>query len=121
MPEIASSEYEIVLFYNPKSNLARSTYAYAKGEGLPLRDVDITKDMPTGTQLEEIADRLNTNIEGLLNREHPEFEKLYEDSSFEDEDWIKILHKNPEFLKEPIAIRGHQAIFVKTPSELSRL
>ncbi len=120
MPELATSEYEIVLFYNPNSPSGEKTLGYAKGEGFPLRDVDILQNEFTGMQLEEIAELLHVPIDGLVNKEHPDFEE-YKDDDFSEVDWIKILRKNPKLIKEPIAIRGHKAIFVKTPSDLSRL
>lgn len=120
MSELAVSEYEILLFYNPNSPSGAETLAYAKGEGYPLRDVDIIKNHFTGTQLEELAERLNVPIDGLINKEHSDFVN-YKNDDFSDDDWIKILRKNPQLIKEPIAIRGHQAMFVKTPSDLSRL
>ena len=120
MPELAVSEYEILLFYNPNSPMGAKTLGYAKGEGYPLRDVDILKNQFTGTQLEELAERLNVPIDGLVNKEHPDFNN-YKSNNFSDNDWIKILRKNPQLIKEPIAIRGHQAMFVKTASDLSRL
>lgn len=48
MPELATSEYEIILFYNPNSPSGKKTFAYAKGEGFPVRDVDILKHLFTG-------------------------------------------------------------------------
>lgn len=120
MSELATSEYEIVLFYNPNSPTSEKTLSYAKGEGIPVRDVDILKNQFTGTQLEEIAERLGLKVGGLINKDHSEFES-YKDADFSDDDWIKILRKNPRLIIEPIAIRGNQAIFVKTPSDLSRL
>jgi arsenate reductase len=121
MPEIATSDWEIVLFYNPNSPSASKTLGYAKGEGLPVRDVDILKNPITGTQLEDLAGLLKVSIAGLVNREHPEYEEMFGSAELSDEDWIKVLRKNPEFIKEPIAIRGKHAIFVKTPSDLSRM
>lgn len=121
MPELASSEREIILYYNPDKPSASKTLAYAKGEGFALEDVNIITNKFTGTQLEELANRLKVSLEELVNKDHPDFDGRFHDSNFSDDDWIKILQKNPQFLKEPIAIRGHQAIFVKTPSDLSRL
>ncbi len=121
MPELVSSEEEIILYYNPNSPSGKKTLSYAKGEGYAVRDVDILKNKFTGTQLEELAERLNVPLDGLINKEHPDFDGRFEHSEFSDNDWIKVIQKSPQFLKEPIAIRGHQAIFVKTPSDLSRL
>ncbi len=121
MPELATSDWEIVLFYNPNSPSASKTLGYAKGEGLPVRDVNVLKNPITGTQLEELASLLKVSIDGLVNKEHPEYEEMYGNAAFSDDDWIKVLRNSPQFLKEPIAIRGQHAIFVKTPSDLSRL
>lgn len=121
MPELSNSEREITLYYNPNSPSASKTLGYAKGEGFALRDVDIIKNKFTGTQLEELASSLKVTVEGLVNKDHPDYDELLHDSNFSDDDWIKVLQKNPKFLKEPIAIRGHQAMFIKTPSDLSRL
>ena len=91
MPEIATSEWEIVLFYNPSRPGSQKTLAYAKGEGLPLRDVDIIKNQFTGTQLEELAGRLGLPIDGLVNKEHPHYDRHYANADFDDEGWIKIM------------------------------
>ena len=120
MSELAVSECEILLFYDPNAPIGAESLGYAKGEGYALRDFDILKNKFTGMQFEDIADRLHVPIDGLVNKDHPDFER-YKDDSFSDDDWIKILQKNPQLIKQPIAIRGHQAIFVKTPSDLSRL
>jgi len=121
MGEIATSNREVILFYNPNSVIAEKTLAYAKADGLPIRDVDIIKTPITGTQLEELADRLHLSIDGLVNKQHPEFKKRFGNPNLSDDDWIKVIHKNPEFIKEPIAIRGDKTILVKTPSDIVKL
>ncbi|MCX7548925.1 hypothetical protein OS188_13285 [Xanthomarina sp. F1114] len=121
MPELASSEREIILYYNLDRPNASKTLGYAKGEGFALRNINILTNKFTGTHLEELASKLKVSIEGLVNKEHSDFNEGLYNSNFSDEDWIKVLQNNPKFLKEPIAIRGHKAIFVKTPSNLSRL
>lgn len=120
MSELATSEYLIILFYNPTSPIGKQTLAYAIGEGHQVREIDILKYRFTGTLLKDLANRLKVPIEGLINKQHPGFEK-YIDSSFSDHDWITVLRENTALIKEPIAIRGHQAMFVETPSNLSRL
>lgn len=121
MGEIATSNWEVILFYNPNSVMAKKTLAYARADGLPIRDVDILKTPFTGMQLEELADRLHISIDCLVNKEHPDFKKNYEDPNLSDNDWIKIMRKNPQFIKEPIAIRGDKTILIKTPSDIVKL
>ncbi len=121
MGEIATSDWQVTLFYNPNSIIAKKTLAYTKAEGFPIREVDILKTPFTGTQLEELADRLNLKIGELVNKNHPDFEKHFGHPNLSERDWIKILKKNPELLKEPIAIRGDITILVKTPSDIIKL
>lgn len=120
MSKLATSDQLIILFYNPDSPISKQSLAYAKGEGTQVREVDILQYKFTGSLLKDLADRLKVPIEGLVNKEHPDFEK-YEISDFSDEDWITFLRENTELIKEPIAIRAEKAMFVKTPSDLSRL
>lgn len=121
MGEIATSNRLITLFYNPNSVIAEKTLAYAKADGLPIREVDILKTPFTGTQLEELAEGLHMNIDGLANKEHPDFKKYFGNPNLSDEDWIKILCKNPQLINEPIAMRGDKTILVKTPSDIVKL
>ncbi len=121
MGEIATSDWQVTLFYNPNSTIAKKTLAYTKAEGFPILEVNVLRFPFTGTQLEELADRLNLKIDGLVNKDHPDFEKHFGHPELSDRDWIKILKKNPELLKEPIAIRGDLTILVKTPSDIIKL
>lgn len=52
---ISTSEGQITLFYNSKSQRGKQTVAYARSHGLPLEKVDILKTPLTGTQITEIG------------------------------------------------------------------
>jgi len=121
MGEIATSNREVILFYKPNSIIGKKALAYAKAEGHVVRDVDILRTPFTGTQIEEIADRLQLPVGELANQDHPDFKKYFGQPKLSDRDWIKILRKNTEFIKEPIVIRGDITILVKTPSDIVTL
>lgn len=121
MSELATSEREIVLFYNPDTPVARNVLGYVATEGLPIREVDIIKTPLTGVQLEEIAGMLSVSIGDLVNKNHDEFSDEMQKADLDDNGWIHFLQKNPKFLRQPIAIRGKKAIFAETASLLSRL
>ena len=52
--------------------------------------------------------------------EHPDFIKLYgKDNDLEgDDDWIKVLQKNPSVVTQPILVNGNKAMQVNTPSDV---
>lgn len=89
MREIATSNRQITFFYRSKSIRAKKTLAYAKAEGLPIQEIDILKTKLTGTQIAELADKLNMSISDLVNQEHPSYTSHFEHHNFSDRDWIK--------------------------------
>lgn len=95
--------------------------AFAKAEGLPIQQIDILKTKLTGTQIAELAGRLNINIEDLINQEHPSYRVHFEHHDFSSEDWVKMIQHKPEILKQPIALRGDKTILVETPTDVTKI
>ena len=121
MGEIATSDRMITLFYNSNSRRAKQTLAYARAEGLPVEEVDLLKTPLTGTQILELADRLQLEVRDLVNQEHPSYKRHFEPHEFSTEDWIKLIRKNPGVMKQPIALRGNLTILVETPSDIIKI
>jgi len=121
MGEIATSERQITLIYNPKSVRAKQTLAYAKAEGYPIREINISRTKLTGTQIAELADKLNCKIKDLVNQSHPAYKKQFEYHDFSENDWIKMIRNHPEIMKQPIAMRGDITILVETPTDIIKI
>jgi arsenate reductase len=121
MGEIATSDRQITLYYSSKSVRAKQTLAYAKAEGLPIQQIDILKTPLTGTQIAELADRLDLEIKDLVNQEHPSYKSHFKHHDFSSDDWIKMIRHNPEILKQPIALRGDKTILVETPTDIIKI
>ena len=121
MGEIATSERLITLFYSSISTRAKKTLAYAKAEGLPIQEIDILKVPLTGTQIVELADRLQIQVEDLVNQDHPAYTSHFEHHDFSSDDWIKMIKHNPEIMKQPIALRGDITILIDTPTDIIKI
>lgn len=116
-----TSDRQITLFYNSKSIRAKQTLAYAKTEGLLIQEINILREHLTGTQIAELADRLNMEIKELVNQKHPFYTSSFEHHDFSDGDWIKMIRHNPEIMKQPIALRGELSILVETPTDIIKI
>lgn len=121
MGEIATSKRQITLFYSSKSVRAKQTLAYAKAEGLPILEIDILKTPLTGTQIAELADKLNIDIKDLVNQEHPSYTSRFKHHDFSSNDWIKMIKHNPEIMKQPIALRGDITFLIETPTDIIKI
>jgi arsenate reductase len=120
MGEIATSERQITIYYNPESLIAEKTLAFAKAQGLAILEIDVTKTPLTGTQLAELAGRLDMEIKDLVDPEHDFFKNLSESSEFSSDDWIKMIRNNPEILKL-IALQGDKTVLVLTPTDILKV
>ncbi|MCF4101127.1 hypothetical protein L1I30_05580 [Gillisia sp. M10.2A] len=121
MGEIATSRRQITLFFNPESIRAKKTLALAKAEGLPIQEVNLLKTTLTGTQISELAGKLNLEVRDLINQHHPSYHSRFEHHEFSSEDWIKMIKHQPQIMKQPIALRGDIAILVETPTDIIKI
>ena len=95
--------------------------AYAKAEGFPIREINISKTKLTGTQIAELADKLKCEIKDLVNQSHPAYTQQFEYHDFSDNDWIKMIRHHPEIMKQPIAMRGDITILIETPTDIIKI
>ena len=121
MGEIATSDRQITLFYNSDSVRAKQAIVYAETEGFAIQKRDMLSAPLTGTQIAEIATRLNIKIEDLVNQEHPKYTAQFAPHNLSDDDWIKMIRYHPEIMKQPIAIRGDRTILIETPTDIIKI
>ncbi len=49
------------------------------------------------------------------------FKENYKGKTFTDEEWIRILVKNPILIERPIVVKGDQAILGRPPENVKKL
>ena len=118
MTQIASSNRHITLYCIENSIKGKQTLAYAKAEGVSVLSIDIIKTPLTGSQIAEIANNLDLEIKDLIDLNNDLFKLEFEHLNLSSEDWIKMIRRNPEILKQPIAIWGDRTILVETPTDI---
>jgi arsenate reductase len=121
MGEIETSNRQITLYYNSNSEKDKKILATAQAQGYAVEEIDLQKTELTGTQLVELADRLNVKVAELINQEHATYKANFEDHDYSTDDWIKMIQNNPEILRHPIALRGAKSKFVKTSTDIMDL
>ena len=118
MGVISTDKNEIKLYFHSGSSIGKQVQAYVLTSERKVLTIDISKTKLTGTQWTELAKGLNLSISGLINKEHPNFTKNYEENlDLEDEDWLKIIGKHPEVITTPIAIIGERYVQLQSPSD----
>ncbi len=120
MGVIATNKRELNLYFNADSSIGMQTLAFVEASNKKVLAVDLSKTKVTGTQWAELADLLHIPIKDLINTEHPDFIQAYGKNHdlASDDDWLKILQKNPKVVSQPILVNGNKAMQVNTPSDV---
>ncbi|WP_203458373.1 arsenate reductase family protein [Lacinutrix sp. WUR7] len=116
---ISKHKNKIKLYYSSNSSLGKQTLAYVTASKKDVLAIDLSKTKLTGTQWIEIAEALHTPLSSLVNQKHPYFTQNYTEKGIHlgNEDWIKVLHKNPEVLKGSILIVDNSFYLLETPTD----
>jgi arsenate reductase len=111
----------ITLYYNSDSARAKQTLAYAKTENIAINDINILKTTLPGTKIAQLAKGLGIEVSELVNQEHPTYADKFESHTFSSDDWIKMIHHNPEIMRQPIAVKGDKTMIISSPRDIEKL
>ena len=115
------NEQTVTIFYKGDSRSDKEALGYAR----PLRnhshEVDILKDNLTSTQLMEISELLNVDIEALVDKESDLYHEKYQGMSFDTNNWLTVMTQNPELIKTPIVFVGERGMIVESGRDVIQL
>lgn len=107
---LATSERQLILFYNAQVKNHKEIYAYAASANKDLLAIDVNTTKVAATVWTEIAELLGGTPKDLIKVEHANFVNKYgKDHEVDNDDAIDFLQKDPEMLVFPIAIEGTRA------------
>lgn len=83
--------------------------------------VEYLKTPPTETELKVILKKLGMNAEAVIRRKEPIFKEKFERKKFSEDEWIKILAKNPILIERPIVVKGNKAVIGRPTENILKL
>lgn len=116
-----TSEREIMLYYDPNTQVGKKTRAYAYSLTKHIHDVEYHKTKFTTTIWKQILDQLSLRPKDLLNKAHPYYQENIRGRDFDEEGWLNILMNNPDLIRAPIVIKGSKALLVKNPTDIYQI
>lgn len=117
MSVLSTDKNMLTLIYSSESHLGKQVLGYVQGAGDALRTIDIAETNLGHAVWVTIADGLNKELGTLFTFENTDSEER-DSSSFDTDDWLKLIDKNPELLQNPIAIKGDNFMQVTNRSEV---
>lgn len=119
MGVIAKNDNELKLYYHPDNRMAKQTIALAETIKAEKVLINLAEVKLTETQWGELSKLLDKEPIELINIDHPFIkEKLSDDPDMDPNQALKVLVKNPEVLRHPIAIKGDKVIEITGINDL---
>ena len=106
----------ITIYHNNRCTKSRCALELIQKETKDFRVIEYLKTPPSEKELEDILKKLNMKAEEIARKKEPLFKEKFEGKKFTEEQWIKILAKNPILIERPIVVKGNKAV-IGRPTE----
>lgn len=112
---------ELVLIYDPHTDLGKKTMAMAKGISNHINDFDYCHSDLTTTIWKEILQRLKMQPKEIMKRSSKYYEDNIKGHEITMQGLLDIITHNPDIIAGPIAIMGKKAVLCKTPTDVLKV
>jgi arsenate reductase (glutaredoxin) len=112
---------ELYFYYNPDHHIDKQMRAYAQTIANHINEINLEKEPITTTGWRSILEKLNLRPKDLLNRAHPDYQKMIAGKSWDDEGWLNILTRYTHLIKAPIAIKKDKAVLCLSINDIFKL
>ena len=114
---LATDKNQLTIIYYAKSETAKRTLGYLEGTEKKVQKIDISRTNLGDTIWIELSDNLNCSVKDLMSLDGLEFKALRE-AEMSENDWLKVLNKNPSVLRNPIVVNGMHYKQITVPFEV---
>lgn len=83
--------------------------------------VEYLKTPPSEKEIKDILKKLGMKAEEIIRKKEPLFIEKFKDKKFTEEQWIKVLAKNPILIERPIIIKGNKAVIGRPPENINQI
>ena len=106
------------IYHNPRCSKSRLGLQYLEEKGY---DIEVKKYLAEGiteAELTEIVAKAGKKPFDFVRTHEADYKTNYKGKEFSDEEWIKILVKNPKLLHRPIVVNGQKAVLANPPENI---
>ena len=100
----------IKVLHNNSCSKSRSVLEFLDEYNVDFEIIDIINDPLSGLEIKTLLKKLGKGVSAIIRTNEKLYQEKYEGQTFSEEEWIKILAKNPSLIQRPILIKGKVAM-----------
>ncbi|MFI5164267.1 MAG: arsenate reductase (glutaredoxin) [Bacteroidia bacterium] len=106
----------ITIYHNNRCTKSRCALELIESKTKDFKVIEYLKTPPPEKELKGILKKLGMKAEQIIRKKEPLFKEKFEGKKFTQDQWIKILVKNPILIERPIVVKGNKAV-IGRPTE----
>ena len=111
----------MIIYHNPRCAKSRAGLQYLESKGYDIEIRKYLNDGITETELLEIVEKTGKDAFSLVRTNEQDYIDNYKGKTLTNEQWIKILVKNPKLLQRPVVINGKKAVLANPPENIEEI
>ncbi|MCF6366806.1 MAG: arsenate reductase family protein [Bacteroidales bacterium] len=110
------------IYHNPRCKKSRAGLEYLEEKKISFTKIMYLKDEPfTDETLKSLLKKMNKTPLEIIRTQEKEYKDNFKGKIFTDDEWIKIMVKNPKFIQRPIIETENKAVLGDPPSNIEEI
>jgi len=109
------------IYHNPRCSKSRQTLQLIQEANKEIEIIEYLKTPPTFEELKSLVKTLGIQPEQLLRKNEAIYKEQFKGKTYTDDQWIKIMIKNPKLIERPIVVEGNKAVLGRPPENVAKL
>ena len=103
------------IYHNTRCKKSRAGLAYLQTKGVDFEVIEYLKNPLTEEQLKELLMLLDEKPVNIIRKQEAMYKAELKGKNFTDDEWVKIMVKNPKLIERPIVVNKHKAVLAQPP------
>lgn len=112
---------KITIYHNNRCSKSRYALELIEKKTKELQVIEYLKTPPSEKELKDILKKLGMKAEDIVRKKEPLYLEKFKGKTLSEDQWIKILSKNPILIERPIVVRGNKAVIARPIENLKQI
>jgi arsenate reductase len=111
----------ITIYHNNRCTKSRCALELIEKRTKDFQVIEYLKTPPTEKEIKDILKKLGMKADEIIRKKEPLFIEKFKNKKFTQDQWIKVLAKNPILIERPIIVKGNKAVIGRPAENINRL
>lgn len=111
----------ITIYHNNRCTKSRCALELVKKKTKNFKVIEYLKNPPSEKELKDILKKLGMKAEDVVRKKEPLYLEKFKGKTLSEDQWIKVLFKNPILIERPIVMKGNKAVIGRPTENLNQI